>query len=79
MPPIRIQSSQNSLENEGSILLAIQGIQKEEIRFIREAARRFNVPEATLRRRLTNRAESRANYHELTQIEEEYYMSVYYL
>ncbi|KAJ5808763.1 DNA binding HTH domain Psq-type, partial [Penicillium riverlandense] len=53
-----LQSSQDSLEKEGRIVLAVQAIQKEEIRSIRETARRFNVSEATLRRRLrgiTNR------------------------
>ena len=62
MPPIRTQSSQKRTEQEGRVLLAIQAIQKQEIRAIREAARIFEVPETTLRRRLngsTNRAFSR--------------------
>jgi hypothetical protein len=74
MPPIRTQSSQNRTEQEGRILLAIQAIKNQEIRAIREAARIFEVPETSLRRRLngsTNRAETRANGHKLTQIEEE--------
>ncbi|CDM38174.1 Probable transposable element [Penicillium roqueforti FM164] len=74
MPPIRSRSSQNSIEQEGRILLAIQAIKSQEISSIREAARRFDVPETTLRRRLrgiTNRATSRANSHKLTEIEEE--------
>ena len=74
MPPIRSRSSQNSIEQEGRILLAIQAIKIQEISSIREAARRFDVPETTLRRRLrgiTNRATSRANSHKLTEIEEE--------
>ncbi|OQE11280.1 hypothetical protein PENFLA_c074G06585, partial [Penicillium flavigenum] len=74
MPPIRSQSSRNSIEKEGRILLAIQAIQNKEISAIREAARRFQVPESTLRTRLrgiTFRAETRANGHKLTQIEEE--------
>ncbi|KAI1831082.1 transcriptional regulator family: Helix-turn-helix and Centromere protein B, DNA-binding region [Penicillium roqueforti] len=74
MPPIRSQSSRNSTEQEGRILLAIQAIKKQEISAIREAARRFNVPESTLRSRLrgtTFRANSRANLHKLTEIEEE--------
>jgi hypothetical protein len=74
MPPIRPQSSRNSIEREGRILLAIQVIKNQEISAIREAARRFNVPESTLRTRLrgtTFRAETRANSHKLTEIEEE--------
>jgi hypothetical protein len=74
MLPIRTQSSQNRTEQEGRILLAIQAIKNQEIRAIREAARIFEVPETSLRRRLngsTNRAETRANSHKLTQIEEE--------
>ncbi|CRL20012.1 Helix-turn-helix, Psq [Penicillium camemberti] len=74
MPPIRAQSSRNSIEREGRILLAIQAIKKQEISAIREAARRFNIPESTLRSRLrgtTFRANSRANLYKLTEIEEE--------
>ena len=74
MPPNRSRSSRDSIEQEGRILLAIQSLRNKEIASIREAARRFNVPEPTVRRRLrgtTNRAETRANSHKLTQTEEE--------
>ena len=74
MPPIRTQSSQNRTEQEGRILLAIQAIKKQEIISIREAARHFTVPEATLRRRLRgvpSRSETRANGFKLDAIEEE--------
>ena len=74
MPPIRTQSSQNSIEQEGRVLLAIQAIKKQEISSIQEAARLFNIPRTTLRRRLagtTNRVETRANSHKLTKIEED--------
>jgi hypothetical protein len=74
MPPIRTQSSQNRTEQEGRILLAIQAIKKQEILSIRDAARQFNVPRTTLQRRVTGcpfRAETRANSHKLTEIEEE--------
>jgi hypothetical protein len=74
MPPIRTQSSQNSIEQEGRILLAIQAIKNQEISNIARAAYTFNVPRSTLRRRLQgvqNRVESRANNHKLTEIEEE--------
>jgi hypothetical protein len=74
MPPNHTQKSRKSIEREGRILLAIEAIQKQEIRSLREAARRFNVPYATLRTRrdgTTNRAETRANGYKLTILEEE--------
>jgi DNA invertase Pin-like site-specific DNA recombinase len=74
MPPIRSRSSQNSIEQEGRILLAIQAIQNKEISSVREVARRFNVPRSTLSTRLNgvqNRAISRANSQKLTDIEED--------
>jgi hypothetical protein len=74
MPPIRTQSSRNRTEQEGRILLAIQAIKNQEIRSISQAATQFNVPRTTLRRRVTgctNRAETRANSHKMTEIEEE--------
>jgi hypothetical protein len=74
MPPIRTQSSRNSIEQEGRILLAIEAYKNKEITSLHEVARQFDVPRTTLRRRLagsTNRAETRANSHKLTQIEEE--------
>lgn len=74
MPPVRSQSSRNSVEQEGRILLAIQAIRNQEITAVRKAARSFNVPEATLRRRLHGtpfRSETRANSRKLTEIEEE--------
>jgi hypothetical protein len=64
MPPIRSQSSQNRVEQEGRILLAIQAIKNQEIASIQEVANRFNVPRTTLRRRLagyTNRSETIKN------------------
>ena len=74
MPPIRTEKSRKSTEQEGRILLAIQAIEKQEIPSIREAARRFNVPYTSLRYRAaggTNRTNTRANSHKLTQSEEE--------
>ena len=74
MPPIQPQSSRNSIEQEGRVLLAAQAIKKQEISTIREAARHFNVPKSTLSTRLQgiqNRANSRANSHKLTEIEEQ--------
>ncbi|KAJ5327630.1 uncharacterized protein N7506_010732 [Penicillium brevicompactum] len=43
MPPIRSQTSKNSAEQEGRILLAIQAIKKQEIATIALAARTFNI------------------------------------
>ena len=74
MPPNRNRSSRNLIKQEGRALLTILAIRKNEITAIREVARRFDVLESTLRRRLngrTNRAETRVNSHKLTQIEEE--------
>jgi hypothetical protein len=74
MPPIRTQSSRNSIEQEGRVLLAIQAIKNQEITSVREAARCFNVPRTTLQDRLRGhqpRAETRANSHKLTAIKEE--------
>jgi hypothetical protein len=74
MPPIRSRSSQNSIEQEGRILLAIQAFNNKEITLVREAARRFKVLNSTLSTRLhgvKHRAISRANLQKLTDIEEE--------
>ena len=74
MPPIRSQSSKNSTEREGRILLAIQAFKNQESASLREIARVFNVPRSTLRDRLsghTERSATRANSFKLTEIEEE--------
>ena len=74
MPPKRPQSSRNSIEQEGRLLLAIQAIKNQEISSVRQAARVYNVPESTLRDRLHGKiycAEKRANNHKLTRNEEE--------
>ena len=55
-------------------MLAIQAFKNQEISSLREVARRFNMPDTTLRRRLRgiqNRAISRANLYKLTEIKEE--------
>ena len=74
MPPYRSRSSTDSIKQEGRILLAIQAFKKQELTNISIAARTFNVPRPTLRRRLDgieSCATSRANSAELTLIEEE--------
>jgi hypothetical protein len=73
MPPNRNQNSQNSVYQEGRIQLAIQAFQNKEIPTIREAARRFQVPNTTLQRRIDGqqfRKDTRANSHKLTIKEE---------
>ena len=70
MPP----KSQNSNEQKGRILLAISALKESQIQTVRQAARHFQVPETTLRRRLhgiTTRSEKRANGHRLTENGEE--------
>lgn len=74
MPLKRSKSRQESLEREGRLLLAKSAIQKQEISSIRDVARRFEVPELTLRSRLRGieyRVESRANGYKLTNTKEE--------
>ena len=73
MPPIRGQNPRNSIEQEGRIILAIQAFQNKEVPTIREAARRFQVPNTTLQRRIDGhpfRTETRADSHKLTPEEE---------
>ena len=53
MPPIRTKSSQNSIEQEGRVLLAIEAYKNKEITSLYEVARRFDIPRITLRRRLS--------------------------
>jgi hypothetical protein len=74
MSPIRSQNSRNPIEQEGRIQLAIQAYQNKEILSIREAARRFQVPYATLQYRCNGkpfRLDTRANNYKLTPNEEQ--------
>ena len=74
MPPLRSQNARKATEKEGRALLAIEAIQKKQIPSIREAARQFNVPHTTLSMRLrgiTNRSNTRANSHKLSELEEQ--------
>jgi hypothetical protein len=74
MPPIRTESCQESTEQEGRVLLALQAIQKGQIKSIRAVARLFAVPESTLRNRahgIQSRVDTRPNGHKLTQLEED--------
>jgi hypothetical protein len=73
MLPIRSRSSQNSVEQEGRILLAIQAFKNKEIPSVREAARRlkFQIQHSTRLYGVKHRAISCANLQKLTDIEEE--------
>lgn len=74
MPPKLREKTQNSIQQEGRVLLAISSLKKKEISNIREAARLYDVPRTTLQRRLNgtiNRAEKQANCLKLTKEEEE--------
>lgn len=74
MPPISHKKSRELAEQEGRIILAISAPKNNQIRNISEAARVYNVPRTTLRRRLDGhifRPEARANGHKMTQNEEE--------
>jgi hypothetical protein len=73
MPPIRSQSSQKRVEQEGRLLLAIQAIKNQEFTSIRRAAEVFDVPRSTLSARLNGiiyRVDSRVNCYKLTEYEE---------
>lgn len=74
MLPIRSQKSRNSNEQEGRIQLAVQAYRNGEIPSIREIARRFDIPDRSLRRRFAGikfRKDTRANGHKFTINEEE--------
>jgi hypothetical protein len=73
MPPIRTQNSQKRTEQEGRILLAIQSFQNGKICSLRQLARDYDIPDRTLRRRLSGvkcRAETYPNGRKLTDLEE---------
>ena len=74
MPPKRPSSDRVSPEQEGKVLLALQGFQKGQFRSLYAAATRFGVSYTTLRNRArgrTSRVDIRANNHKLTQLEED--------
>jgi hypothetical protein len=74
MPPIRSQNSQNSVNQEGRIQLAIKAFQNGKILTIRENARVFDIPRRTQQRRLEGvpfRQDTRAYGHKLTPEEEQ--------
>ena len=67
-PTIQIQT------NEARIILATEAVRSSSETSIRKATKIYEVPKATLRHRIdsrTPRNETRANYHKLTEVEEE--------
>lgn len=52
MPPIRTRNKQNSVRQEGGILLSIQAIQNKSIASVAAAACVYDVPRFTLRDRV---------------------------
>ena len=74
MPPIRVRNKQDSIHQEGRILLAMEAIQKESISSITAAARVYDVPRSTLRDRVNGalaKPTTRAHNHKLTQLDED--------
>ncbi|CCD48951.1 hypothetical protein BofuT4_P028270.1 [Botrytis cinerea T4] len=64
----------NSNNQEARILLAIEAIHKDKKLSIRKAAMLYNIPRTTLRHRMEGlplRTETRANRHNITELEEE--------
>jgi helix-turn-helix, Psq domain. len=74
MPPIRVRNKQDSIHQEGRILLAIQALQKKDIPSVAAAARVYNVPRSTLRGRVNgalSKPTTRANNVKLSQKDED--------
>jgi helix-turn-helix, Psq domain len=74
MPPIRSQFSQDLTQQEGKILLALQGIKNGQIQSIRAAAKLYNIPFSTLQERSAgtpSRVDIREHGYKLTQLEED--------
>lgn len=74
MPPTRVRNKQNSLNQEGRILIAIEAIQNQSISSVTAAARVYNVPRSTLRGRVNGaliKPTTRGNRLKLTQLDED--------
>ena len=74
MPPIRTESSQKSVNQEGRILLALSDIKDGRVASLRAAAKLYNIPYSTLHTRAggrISRGDTRPNGHKLTQLEED--------
>ncbi|GFG03195.1 hypothetical protein IFM5058_01312 [Aspergillus udagawae] len=74
MPPKCSESWQKSAEQEGKILLAIQDLQKGNIKSLRAAATLYKIPLSTLHDRAAGVSSRVDKYHhqqKLTQLEED--------
>ena len=74
MPPKRAESRQKSAEKEGRILVALQAVQKGQIKSLYAAAKLYDIPYATLHNRATgvpSRVDIRWHRYKLTQLEED--------
>lgn len=74
MPPVRTRNKQDSVRQEGRILLAIQAIQNKSTASVAAAARVYDVPRSTLRDRVNGalaKPTTRAHNHKLTQLDED--------
>jgi hypothetical protein len=74
MPPIRSESSQKLVNQEGKILLALDDLKNGRIKSIRAAATLYAIPRSTLQHRAVGRigrVDMRPNRYKLTQLEED--------
>ena len=74
MPPTRIRNKQDSIHQEGRILLAIEAIQNKSVSSVTAAARVYDVPRSTLRDRVNGalaKPTTRGNRLKLTQLDED--------
>ena len=74
MPPKRSESWQKSANQEGKILLALQGVQKGQIKSLRAAAKLYEIPFSTLQERaagVSSRVDIHHHRQKLTQLEED--------
>jgi hypothetical protein len=74
MPPERSESWHKSAKQEGRILLALQAVQKGQIKSLYAAAKLYDIPYTTLYDRATGtspRVDKRWHSHKMTQLEED--------
>ena len=74
MPPIRDKTKQDSIHQEGRMLLAIEALQNKSISSITAAARTYNVPRSTLRDRVNGlvfRQTMRTKSFKMSQLDED--------
>jgi hypothetical protein len=74
MPPIRSARTQNLVNQEGKILLALSDLQEGRVRSIRAAAKLYAIPRSTLQARADgrlSRVDIQPNGRKLTELEED--------